>query len=138
MIEGNLGRVDFKKKATVVTYKVPPNYGGYINVFPDLVDLTEINKPVDLIEAHKLSKKYGDAIRIYPGSMELRNGDTYALQSRTVCVVGVGDEIQTAREKSLEGSRAIKGGSLWYRRDIGSKQHIRSSIEHLKKLRRIK
>ena len=135
MIDGNLKRVEFEKKATVVTYKVPPNYGGYMKVFPKRVDFDEIGKPVDLRGAYKLSEKYGDAIRIYPGSMELRNGKTYALGSRTVCVVGIGDNFQASREISLEGLKTIKGGSLWHRSDIGSKEHIRKSIEHTKKLR---
>jgi phosphoribosylamine-glycine ligase len=106
-----------------------------MKVFPKRVDFNEIGKPVDLGGAYKLSEKYGDAIRIYPGSMELRNGETYALGSRTVCVVGIGDNIQASREISLEGLKTIKGGSLWHRSDIGSKEHIKKSIEHIKKLR---
>ncbi len=136
IIDGNLRRVEFEGKATVVTYKAPPNYGGFMNVFPDRVDLNEVNKVVDLSGAYKLSEKYGDAIRVYPGSMELRNGETYALTSRTVCVVGVGNDLQEARKISLEGLRAIKGGSLWHRNDIASKEHIRKSVEHMRKLRR--
>jgi len=136
IIDGDLRNVKFEEKATVVTYKAPPAYGGYINTFPERVNSNEINKPVDLTGAYKLSEKYGDRIRIYPGSMELRNGETYALGSRAVCVVGVGDDIQTARDVSLQGIEAIKGGSLWYRTDIASKEHIRKSVEHMKKLRR--
>ena len=135
MIEGTLTRVEVEKKATVVTYKVPPNYGGYIDTFPDRVRREEIGTPVDLTEAEKLSSKYGDNIRIYPGSMELRDDKTYPLRSRTVCVVGVAEDIQSAREISLEGIRAIKGGALWYRRDIASREHIARSIEHMKRLR---
>lgn len=137
IIEGRFRRVEFEDRATVVTYKVPPTYGEYMNLFPERVDLTEINKPVDLRYAHKLSEKHRSNIRIYPGSMVLKNGRTYALKSRAVCVVGVGEDIQIAREISLEGLRAIKGGSLWYRNDIGSKEHIRKSVEHMKKLRRL-
>lgn len=137
IIDGNLRHVKFEKKATVVTYKAPPSYGGYIDMFPERVDSGEVSKPVDLSGAYKLSEKYGNEIRVYPGSMELKKGETYALGSRTVCVVGVGDDIQTAGEISLEGIEAIKGGSLWYRRDIASKEHIRKSIEHMKKLRRL-
>jgi len=136
IIDGDLRNVKFEEKATVVTYKAPPAYSGYINTFPERAHPNEINKPVDLTSAYKLSEKYGDNIRIYPGSMELRNGETYALGSRAVCVVGVGDYIQTARDISLEGIEAIKGGSLWYRTDIASKEHIRKSVEHMKELRR--
>ncbi len=138
IIDGNLRHVKFEKKATVVTYKAPPTYGGYANVFPERTDSSEASEPVNLSGAYKLSEKYGSEIRVYPGSMELKNGKTYALGSRTVCVVGVGGNIQTAREISLEGLKAIKGGSLWYRGDIASKEHIGKSIEHMKKLRRLK
>jgi phosphoribosylamine-glycine ligase len=72
---------------------------------------------------------------VYPGAMELRNGKTYGLKSRTVCVVGAAKSLENAREISLEGIKAIKGGSLWYRKDIASKESIQKSIEHMRKLR---
>jgi phosphoribosylamine--glycine ligase len=135
ILDGNLTRVEFEEKATVVTYKAPPNYGGYINAFPERVDRDDIDKPVDLSEAYRLSEKYGDQIRIYPASMELREGKTYALKSRAVCVVGVADDIQSARALSLEGIKAIKGGALWHRNDIASREHIERSVRHMEKLR---
>jgi len=135
MRDGNLGKVNFVDKATVVTYKVPPNYGGYATVFPDRADQTKVDTAVDLTEAQKLAEK-DDSIRIYPGSMELRDGENFALGSRTVAVVGVGDSIQDAREKSLRGLGAIAGGALWNRNDIASKGHIEQSIKHMEKLRR--
>jgi len=135
ILDGNLTRVDFEKKATVVTYKVPPNYGGFKDVFPQRVNLNEINTPINLSSARKLTGRYGDNIRIYPASMELRNGRTYALTSRTVCVVGIGDDIESARRISLEGVEAITGGSLWFRTDIASREHIAKSVEHMKVLR---
>jgi phosphoribosylamine--glycine ligase len=136
ILEGNLTRIETEKTATVVTYKAPPNYGGYINTFPQLVEKNEIGKPVDLTKAYELTEKYGDKIRIYPASMELRNRETYALTSRAVGVVGVGEDIETARQISLEGIEAIKGGALWHRTDIASKQHIEKSITHMEELRR--
>jgi phosphoribosylamine-glycine ligase len=135
MRDGNLRKVDFVNKATVVTYKVPPNYGGYATVFPDRVDKNEVDAAIDLTEAQKLVKKDG-GIRVYPGSMELRDGENFALGSRTVAVVGIGDSIQEAREKSLEGIGAIKGGALWNRGDIAAKEHINRSMKHMKELRR--
>ena len=128
IIEGNLTKLDFEPQATVVTYKVPPTYGEkekeYIG--SSLIDLTE---------AMKLTGKYGDRLKIYPCSMELRDYKTYALKSRTVCAVGIGDSIEVARKISLEGLGVIKGGSLWNRTDIASEGHIRKSIEHVKMLR---
>ena len=137
MRDGNLRKVNFRNQATVVTYKVPPNYGGYAKVFPDRVDKTEVDRAVDLTGAQKLAEKYGGRMRIYPGSMELRDGENFALGSRTVCVVGVGDDIQEAREKSLEGIGAIEGGALWNRNDIAVKEHIDKSMKHMEKLRRL-
>jgi phosphoribosylamine--glycine ligase len=135
ILEGNLTKVELERAATVVTYKVPPNYGGYIETFPQLVNKNEIGTPVNLTKAYELTKKYGEKIRIYPASMELRNGETFALKSRAVGVVGIGEDIETARKISLNGIEAIKGGALWYRKDIASEWHIGKSIKHMEKLR---
>ena len=135
MLEGNLTRVEVEKVATVLTYKVPPNYGGYAEVFPSKVNKTEIDSPVDLSAAYALKRKYGDRIRVYPGSMELKNNKTYALKSRVVGVLGVGNSIEEARQVSLDGINAIKGGALWSRTDVASKQTIEKSIKHMRQLR---
>ena len=88
-----------------------------------------------LDDAGKLSSKYGDNLRIYPGSIELRNSRMCALKSRAVCAVGVGESIEEAREISLEATAAIRGGGLWNRTDIASKEHIEKSIKHMERLR---
>lgn len=135
MIEGNLTHIELEKKASVVTYKVPPTYGGYMYISKGKIDQSEIDTSVDWKEAQKLTVKYGDNIRVYPASMELKNDQIFALRSRTICVVGVDEEIQAAREISLEGTNAIKGGGLWNRSDIASKEHIDKSMQHMHRLR---
>ncbi|MCJ7559767.1 hypothetical protein MUO79_04005, partial [Candidatus Bathyarchaeota archaeon] len=60
----------------------------------------------------------------------------YALKSRAIGVLGIGEDIEEARQISLEGIKAIKGGALWNRTDIASKQHIAKSVSHMEKLRR--
>jgi len=135
ILEGNLTHVTVEENATVVTYKAPPSYGGYASAFPTKVNKDDVGTPINLDEGEKLSEKYGDNIRIYPGSMELRNSEVYALSSRAVCVVGIEKDIQAAREISLEGIRAINGGALWYRNDIASREHIAMSVEHMNRLR---
>ncbi|MCW4017599.1 MAG: hypothetical protein NWF00_02770 [Candidatus Bathyarchaeota archaeon] len=135
MLEGSLSHVEVKKVATVLTYKVPPSYGGYAQVYPRKVNSPEMDTPVDLSAAYALSAKFGDRIRVYPGSIELRDGKTYALKSRVVGVLGVGDSIEEARTVSLEGIDAIKGGALWNRSDIASAQGIQKSIQHMRQLR---
>jgi phosphoribosylamine--glycine ligase len=136
ILEGNLTRVELEKSATVTTYKVPPSYGGYAETFPGLVRKGEVGGPVDLSGAYELSKKYGDRIRVYPAAVEQRNGEVYALRSRAVCVVGVGDDLEAARTVSLAGLKAINGGALWNRTDIASKEHIERSVKHMEELRR--
>jgi phosphoribosylamine---glycine ligase len=135
MLDGTLTRIEVEKVATVLTYKVPPSYGGYADVFPEKVRKAEVDTPVELSAAYALTRKYGDKIRVYPGSMELRSSETYALKSRVVGVLGVGETIQEAREVSLEGVKAIKGGALWNRTDVASKQGIAKSVRHMQRLR---
>jgi len=139
IIDGSLARIDIEEGATVVTYKVPPSYGGYAEVFPQSVRNSEISTPVILDRAERLASKYGGNIRIYPASMELRDtGKAYALGSRTVCTVGIADDLQSARGISLEGLAAIKGGALWNRTDIASKEHIGRSVSHMRRLRELR
>jgi len=126
MIEGNLSRIECEEKATVVTYAVPMDYGGYRVKYSG-------SRRVDLSGAYALREKYGDNLRIYPGSMELReDGHTYALGSRTVCTVGVGENIEEAREISLDGIRNIDG-ALWNRGDIGAEYHIQRSVTRMER-----
>jgi phosphoribosylamine--glycine ligase len=136
MIDGSLKNIETEKSATVLTYKVPADYGGYAQEFPSKVDKLSLNGPVDLTKAEKLSKKFGDKLRIYPGSMELREGKNYALKSRAIGILGIGDSIEEARQISIEGATAINGGALWNRTDVAAKQHIQKSINHMEQLRR--
>ena len=90
---------------------------------------------IDLSETYRLSEKYGDKMRIYPGSMELRDDNiVHTLGSRTVCVVGIDESIQGAREISLNGIRSIDG-PLRNREDIASEDHISKSIAKIKQIR---
>ncbi len=136
ILEGNLTRINLQKAATVLTYKVPPGYGGYADVFPGFVDQTSVGTPIDMTKAHVAASKYGERIRIYLGALEVRDGQIYAMESRAVGVLGIGEDIEEARLISLEGTRSIKGGAMWNRSDIASKQHIASSVSHMERLRR--
>jgi len=120
----------------VLTYKVPPSYGGHADAFPSMVDKAMVDAPVDLSKAYALTRKYGDRIRVYPAAMENRNGKVYALKSRAVGILGVGKDIEEARRISLEGAKAITGGAMWNRMDVASKQHIAKSVRHMEMLRR--
>jgi phosphoribosylamine--glycine ligase len=136
MLDADLRKVNFRQAATVVTYKVPPNYGGYSTEFPERVNKNEVGTPVDLSEARRLVKKKSGELRVYPGSLEVRGNEVFALGSRAVGVIGIGDNIQEAREISLEGIGAIKGGGLWNRNDVAAEEHIKKSVGHMERLRR--
>jgi phosphoribosylamine--glycine ligase len=129
MIDGKLNSLNFERKASVVTYAVPLTYGSYRVKFSgeNLVDLNEV---------YKLSEKYEGKLKVYPASMELKNEKTYALKSRSVAIVGIGETIKEARELSLEGIKNIDG-PLWNRWDIASEKHIANSIAHMKRLREL-
>jgi phosphoribosylamine--glycine ligase len=135
ILESNLTHVNLEKAATVVTYKVPPSYGGYNDTFPDRIHKEDVDTPVDLTKAYELAKLHGNRIRTYPAGMELRAGETYALKSRAVAVVGIGGDIEEARQLSLDGINAVQGGALWHRTDIASRQHIDKSMKHMEELR---
>jgi phosphoribosylamine--glycine ligase len=135
ILETNLTSVGLERAATVFTYKVPSAYGRYADVFPNLVNKAAVDTPVDLSKAYALTSRYGDRIRVYPAAMEVRNARIYALKSRAVGVLGVGETIEDARQVSLEGANAIKGGALWNRTDIASQQHIAQSASHMERLR---
>jgi phosphoribosylamine--glycine ligase len=136
ILEGNLNQITLRREATVVTYKVPPSYGEFSQSFPRLVNNRNRDKPVDLKKAYEFNRRHPDQVRIYPGSMEKRDGKNFALKSRAVCAVGIADSIEDARSISLEALKMIKGGSLWNRTDIASRAHINRSKKHLEKLRR--
>ncbi len=135
MLDGNLKHVSMKPKATVVTYKVPASYGGYDKRFPEKVAKNEVGECVELTEAYRLVEKTKGTLRVYPGSMEQRGDGVYALKSRVVACVGIGDSIEEARETSRSGIRSVRGGSLWSRGDVAAKQHIQKSVEHMRALR---
>lgn len=135
ILDGNLRKVDLEAKATVVVYKVPPTYGGFLETYPSRVDKSQLGLPVELTEAQAMVDKAPDRLRLYPASMEMRDGQVYPLKSRTVCTVGIGDSIREARSIALEALEKIRGGALWYRRDIASQDHINRSIRRMRSLR---
>ena len=100
------------------------------------IDKMEVGSAIDLIKINKLVKNKPEILRVYPGSMEIRANKIFSLRSRAVAVVGIGNSISEAREASLEGLDAIKGGELWNRIDIAEKKHVQKSMEHMRNLRR--
>lgn len=137
ILDGNLHSVKLKKMASVVIYKVPPSYGGYMELFSNKFTRVEVDSPIHFNDFSKIPKIDSERILLYPGSIELReDGNYYSLKSRTICSVGVGDTIEDARFRSLLGIENIHGGALWFRKDIASREHINKSIDHMIQLRK--
>ena len=126
ILDGSLTRVQTENKATVATYKVPPTYGGREKEYTG-------DHRIDLQGAN--AAEHERSLRLYPGSLELRNNEAYALSSRTVAAVGIGDSVEEARQRSLTGLGLIKGGNLWNRNDVASASSIQKSIQHMRALR---
>jgi phosphoribosylamine--glycine ligase len=136
MIDQELYSVKFKPVSSVVTYKVPPAYGGFAQQFPSKVGRKEVGTPLNLQDGYEFAHRNSDNLRLYPGSMELRSdGKIYSLSSRTICSVGIAGTTDDARKFSLLGIEKIHGGGLWYRSDVASRKHINRSIEHMNRLR---
>lgn len=132
MIDGDLKDIRMKPKASVLTYLVPPKYGGRNPGWRGHRKLrTKIIKEIMFYG--------GENLRVYPGSVERkRYGDVYMLGSRTLAVVGLGDTIEEARKRSTDACDEIQEDNpqLERRTDLASKEHIQKSIVHMKRLRR--
>ena len=135
MLEGSLTRIDVERRASVVVYKAPHTYAGFNKSYPSMVRRNEIGEPIDLNRARDLQAVYGDDLRIYPASVELRGNEIHPLGSRAVCFVGIGDDIELARETSMRACEAVHGGALWHRTDIASREHIEASTLHMARLK---
>ncbi len=127
MIEGSLRSIRFAKKASVVTCAVPLTYG-----LPG--PSSEADETIDLEPAFDLQKKYGDSLRILPMDVRLQDGITYLGTSRSVAIIGMGENMEQAREASAAGVRSL-GGKVRSRGDIASEADLRMSRNHLKSLR---
>ena len=126
-LDGELRGMRFRERASVVIYAVPLDYGGYRKYSGP--------RRVRLEEAEELRKRYGEDLRLYPGSLEVReNGELWALSSRTVAAVGLAEDLGGAREIALEAVRRIDG-PLRHREDIALREHVERSISHMRALR---
>lgn len=127
ILDQELNTLEFEDKATVVTYKVPWDYGRDEDYKGD--------KKIDLSEVKQMEKEYEDKLRVYPAALEMENNEYHAQSSRTIGVVGIDETIEEARSVSQTAVEKIKGADLRYRNDIASKDHIQKSKEHMAELR---
>ena len=126
MIDGDLKRLEFEELSSVLVYAVPLDYGGYA--------VYSGPRKIDISGAEALREKYGERIRIYPGAVEVRNGELFALKSRAVGVLGISENLDEAREIAMDGIRRIDG-PLRHREDIALREHVERSRRKMRTLR---
>ena len=123
MAEGNLARskIDFERKATVCKYVVPEGYG--------IKSMTD--QPIDVDEKRIIE----EGALLFYASVNKRDDKIYTTSSRSLAVVGIGENIEEAEKICERGLKHIKGEHIFIRHDIGTKELIEKRIEHMKKLR---
>jgi len=120
IVSGTLAEVDvlFSAQASVCKYVVPEGY-------PDAPRKgDEIQLPEELpVNA-----------TIFLSAVDVQQGKLVATGSRTVAVVGIGDNISQAEAVCEQVVRQIPG-PFFHRTDIGTDLVIAGRVEHMKRLR---
>lgn len=106
----------FAAKATVCKYLVPLGYP----------DAPQGNMELEIGDT-------GKAI-LYYGSVNEEHDKIFTGTSRNIGVVGVADSLDEAEKISEAGCQAIKG-SIFHRKDIGTKASIQTRIDLMQRLR---
>jgi phosphoribosylamine--glycine ligase len=115
MAKGNLCKVEFENRCTVLKYIVPDGY-------PDAP-----RKDLEVIVTPSVA-------RIYYASVYDKDGKIFTSSSRAFGILGVADTLEQAERIAEEGCKLIKG-PVWHREDIGTAALIQKRIEHMKEIR---
>ncbi len=102
IIDGNLKRVEFERKATVCVYVVPEGYPG-----PDTIR----DSPITIEDAMNS--------RVYFASVYESNGQIFTTGSRAIAVLGMGDTVKDARANAYSDVSRIHG-RVRFRSDIAA------------------
>jgi phosphoribosylamine--glycine ligase len=122
MLDGNLPRLDFEKKAVTTLYAVPLTYGGYMKNYTG-------SKTIKWNE-----KEFSPQTKVYPASVELMpNYEIHIMSSRSVAVVSKADDVE---ESMLIAGKDIKkiDGPLRYRTDVGM-DYVGRCVKQMDELR---
>jgi len=129
ILDGDLKSIKLNEKTAVATYLVPEPY-------PEKDTNTRL---LSLDAAYNLEDEYAKTedkkLKIYPASVGTRDGNLYALGSRTVASVGVADYLQEARAVSMNGIDKLYASGFRFRNDIANVKHVNKSIMNMKRLR---
>jgi phosphoribosylamine--glycine ligase len=118
LVAGNLSLSDvrFARKATVCKYLVPEGYP----------DAPQAGREVGIGD-------FGDAI-LYYANIEEKKGKLFTRTSRTLAFVGTGDTLADAERIAEKAASSVRG-SVWHRRDIGTREMLGKRVDHMRELR---
>lgn len=120
IIEGNMKKVEFDNKATVVKYIVPEGYG---------------TSPLanQEIKVNEEGIKNEGALLFY-ASVNKKGERIYTTTSRSLAVVGIADNIEEA-EKIAENALKHVSGKIYMRHDIGKIENIKRKVSRMERIR---
>ncbi|HDD31713.1 phosphoribosylamine--glycine ligase, partial [Thermococci archaeon] len=117
IVDGNLKRAEFERKATVVKYIAPKGYPT------DPIRGVQIQISEDKIRE--------EGAKIYYASVD---ENFTMLGSRALAIVGIADSLEEAEKIASAGIKHVKG-EIFYRADVGTKESIAKRIELMKTIR---
>ncbi len=124
IIDGKLNsKIDFKNLATVVKYIVPEGYGT-----ANVAKNTEIKVNERRIEE--------EGALLYYASVHEESGKLYTTTSRSLAVVGIGNNLEEAESIAEKALRHVTG-KVYSRHDIAKKEMIERKVERMKNIRGI-
>ncbi|WP_324736705.1 phosphoribosylamine--glycine ligase [Thermococcus sp. SY098] len=117
IVDGNLKKAEFEKKAVVVKYIAPKGY-------PE--------NPVRGVQIQVDEAKILESgAKIYYASID---ENLTLLGSRALAIVGIADSLEEAEKIASAGIKHVKG-EIFYRKDVGTRESIDRRIEIMKAIR---
>ena len=117
IVDGNLKKAEFEKKATVVKYIAPKGY-------PE--------NPVKGVQIQVNEAKILEGgAKIYYASID---ENLTLLGSRALAIVGIADSLEEAEKIASAGIKHVSG-EIFYRKDVGTRESIAKRIEIMKAIR---
>ena len=119
IVNGSLGEVKFKSKASVCKYIVPDNY-------PETTHADELIE-VDETSINDLGAK------VFYAAVSLKDDGIHLSSSRALGIVAISDSISEA-EKIAEAACGFVKGNVYHRRDVGTEELVLKRVKHMEEL----
>ena len=120
IVDGNLKKADFERKATVCKYIVPKGY-------------PETGKAGQVLDVNEARINEEGAL-VYYAAVNQKDDKVYTSASRSLGLVGIGDTIAEAEEICEKVTGYVKG-DVYHRRDVGTSDLIQKRLEHMETIR---